>query len=136
MSSSVRASTCCTGPNDLGKSTLAAIRLGLLLPHTSTHIEEYVPWTGGRRSGRRNHFRNGNAANLAHQEGIPQERLVALLQESKNGVDFDDVERGEKWTGGSGTSCAGAFRSQAARAAAKAFRQASSRPHYSPLNRT
>lgn len=26
------------GPNDLGKSTVvAAIRLGLLLPHTSTH---------------------------------------------------------------------------------------------------
>ena len=25
-----------------------AIRLALLLPHTSTHIEEYVPWTGGQ----------------------------------------------------------------------------------------
>ncbi len=37
------------GPNDLGKSTLAdAIRLALLLPHTSTHIDEYVPWTGGQ----------------------------------------------------------------------------------------
>jgi predicted ATP-dependent endonuclease of OLD family len=37
------------GPNDLGKSTLAdAIRLALLLPHTSTHIDEYVPWSGGQ----------------------------------------------------------------------------------------
>jgi predicted ATP-dependent endonuclease of OLD family len=37
------------GPNDLGKSTLVdAIRLALLLPQTSTHIEEYVAWTGGR----------------------------------------------------------------------------------------
>ena len=81
------------GPNDLGKSTLAdAIRLALLLPHTSTHIEDYVPWTGGRdpvveitfetepqRIWRvRKEFRKGG---------------TALLQESKNGVDFDDVER-------------------------------------------
>ena len=37
------------GPNDLGKSTLAeAIRLALLLPHTSSHIDEYVPLTGGQ----------------------------------------------------------------------------------------
>ena len=87
------------GPNDLGKSTLAdAIRLALLLPHTSTHIEEYVPWTGGRdplveitfetgpqRIWRvRKEFRRGGAA---------------LLQESKNGVDFDDVERARKVDG-------------------------------------
>ena len=87
------------GPNDLGKSTLAdAIRLALLLPHTSTHIEEYVPWTGGRdpvveitfetepqRIWRvRKEFRKGGAA---------------LLQESKNGVDFDDVERARKVDG-------------------------------------
>ena len=79
------------GPNDLGKSTLAqAIRLALLLPHTSTYIDDYVPWTGGRdpmveltfetepqRIWRvRKEFRKGGAA---------------LLQESKNGVDFDDV---------------------------------------------
>lgn len=84
------------GPNDLGKSTLAdAIRLALLLPHTSTHIEDYVPWTGGhdpvveitfetepQRIWRvRKEFRRGG---------------TALLQESKNGVDFDDVERARK----------------------------------------
>ena len=82
------------GPNDLGKSTLAdAIRLAFLLPHTSTQIEDYVPWTGGRdplieitfetepqRIWRvRKEFRRGG---------------MALLRESKNGVDFDDVERG------------------------------------------
>jgi hypothetical protein len=87
------------GPNDLGKSTLAeAIRLALLLPHTSSHIEDYIPWTGGRnpivemtfetepqRIWRvRKEFRHGGAA---------------LLQESKNGVDFDDVERARKVDG-------------------------------------
>jgi len=87
------------GPNDLGKSTLAdAIRLALLLPHTSTHIEDYVPWTGGhdpvvemtfetepQRIWRvRKEFRKGG---------------TALLQESKNGVDFDDVERARKVDG-------------------------------------
>jgi hypothetical protein len=87
------------GPNDLGKSTLAdAIRLVLLLPHTSTHIEDYVPWTGGhdpvveitfetepQRIWRvRKEFRKGG---------------TALLQESKNGVDFDDVERARKVDG-------------------------------------
>ena len=84
------------GPNDLGKSTLAdAIRLVLLLPQTSTHIEEYVPWSGGRdpvvemtfqtepqRIWRvRKEFRRGG---------------TALLQESKDGVDFDDVERARR----------------------------------------
>jgi len=87
------------GPNDLGKSTLAdAIRLALLLPHTSTHIEDYVPWTGGRdpvvemtfetepqRIWRvRKEFRRGGAA---------------LLQESRDGADFDEVERGRKVDG-------------------------------------
>jgi hypothetical protein len=87
------------GPNDLGKSTLAdAIRLALLLPHTSTHIEEYVPWSGGQnpvveltfesepqRIWRvRKEFRKGGAA---------------TLEESKNGKDFDEVERARKVDG-------------------------------------
>jgi chromosome segregation ATPase len=87
------------GPNDLGKSTLVdAIRLALLLPQGSTHIEEYVPWTGRRdplvemtfetepqRIWRiRKEFRRGGAA---------------LLQESKDGVDFDDVERARRVDG-------------------------------------
>src|SRR3954471_18315849 len=80
------------GPNDLGKSTLAdAIRLALLLPHTSSHIEDYVPWAGGhnprveltfetepQRIWRvKKEFRKGGAS---------------VLAESKNGVDFDEVE--------------------------------------------
>src|ERR1700681_2808294 len=84
------------GPNDLGKSTVvAAIRLALLLPHSSTHCDQYVGWTGGddpivemtfeteaQRIWRiRKHFGRGGSS---------------LLQESKNGQDFDDVERGRK----------------------------------------
>ena len=54
------------GPNDLGKSTLvAAIRLGLLLPHTSTHCDQYVGWTGGRRSDCRADVSDRTAAHLA-----------------------------------------------------------------------
>jgi DNA repair exonuclease SbcCD ATPase subunit len=84
------------GPNDLGKSTVvAAIRLGLLLPHTSTHCDQYVGWTGSddpiveitfeteaQRIWRvRKQFGKGGSS---------------LLQESRNGQDFDDVERGRK----------------------------------------
>src|SRR5437016_5410764 len=87
------------GPNDLGKSTVvAAIRLGLLLPHTSTHCDQYVAWTGSddpivemtfeteaQRIWRiRKQFGKGGSS---------------LLQESKNGRDFDDVERGRKVDG-------------------------------------
>ena len=74
------------GPNDLGKSTLAeAIRLALLLPHTSTHIEDYVPWTGGRDPVVEMTFRDGAAANLARQEGIPKRRrgVVAGIEERR-----------------------------------------------------
>lgn len=87
------------GPNDLGKSTLAeAIRLALLLPHTSTHIEDYVPWLGGQdpvveltfesephRIWRvRKEFRKGGSA---------------TLEASNNGRDFDEVERARKVDG-------------------------------------
>jgi DNA repair exonuclease SbcCD ATPase subunit len=87
------------GPNDLGKSTLVeAIRLALLLPHASTSCEPFVGWNGGRdpvvdltfetepqRIWRvRKEFGKGGSS---------------LLQESKNGQDFDDVERGRKVDG-------------------------------------
>jgi hypothetical protein len=87
------------GPNDLGKSTLAdAIRLALLLPHTSSHAEEYFPWTGGQspvveltfeteaqRIWRvRKEFRKGGAS---------------VLEESKNNVDFDEVASGRSVDG-------------------------------------
>lgn len=81
------------GPNDLGKSTLAeAIRLALLLPYNSSHGRDYIPWTGAgepfvdltfeteeQRIWRvRKEFGNSGSA---------------LLQESRNGQDFEDVER-------------------------------------------
>src|SRR5215204_2851455 len=87
------------GPNDLGKSTLAdAIRLALLLPHTSSHVEDYVPWAGGhnprveltfetepQRIWRvRKEFRRGGAS---------------VLEESKDGVGFEEVERARKVDG-------------------------------------
>jgi len=87
------------GPNDLGKSTLVdAIRLALLLPHSSTSCEQYVGWTGG-----------GNPIVELTFETEPHriwrvrkefgKNGSSLLQESKNGRDFDDVERARKVDG-------------------------------------
>jgi DNA repair exonuclease SbcCD ATPase subunit len=87
------------GPNDLGKSTLVdAIRLALLLPHSSTSCEQYIGWTGG-----------GNPIVELTFETEPQriwrvrkefgKNGSSLLQESKNGKDFDDVERARKVDG-------------------------------------
>jgi energy-coupling factor transporter ATP-binding protein EcfA2 len=87
------------GPNDLGKSTLAeAIRLALLLPHTSSHIEEYVPWTGGRNPVIEMTFET-EAQRIWRVKKEFRHGGTALLQESKNGVDFDDVERARKVDG-------------------------------------
>ena len=87
------------GPNDLGKSTLAdAIRLALLLPHTSTHIEEYMPWTGGRDPVIEVTFETGPQRIWRVRKEF-RKGGIALLQESKNGVDFDDVERARKVDG-------------------------------------
>jgi hypothetical protein len=87
------------GPNDLGKSTLVdAIRLVLLLPYTSTSIEQYIAWTGGREPVVELTFET-------EQHRIWRVRKEfgkggsALLQESKNGQDFDDVERARKVDG-------------------------------------
>ena len=84
------------GPNDLGKSTVvAAIRLGLLLPHTSTHCEQYVGWTGGDDPIVEMTFQTEEQRiwRIKKQFG---KSGSSLLQESKNGQDFDDVERGRK----------------------------------------
>ncbi len=81
------------GPNDLGKSTLAdAIRLALLLPYNSSHCEPYIPWSGI----------DDPFVDLTFE--IEEQRIwrvrkqfgkrgSALLQESRNGQDFEDVER-------------------------------------------
>jgi hypothetical protein len=84
------------GPNDIGKSTVvAAIRLGLLLPHTSTYGDQYVGWTGG----------DDRIVELTFETEAQRFWRIrkqfgksgsSLLQESRNGQDFDDVERGRK----------------------------------------
>jgi AAA domain len=84
------------GPNDLGKSTVvAAIRLGLLLPHTSTHCDQYVGWTGADDPIVELTFQTESQRiwRIRKQFG---KSGSSFLQESKNGQDFDDVERGRK----------------------------------------
>jgi DNA repair exonuclease SbcCD ATPase subunit len=84
------------GPNDLGKSTVvAAIRLGLLLPHTSTHCEQYVGWTGTDDPIVELTFQTESQRiwRIRKQFG---KSGSSFLQESKNGQDFDDVERGRR----------------------------------------
>src|SRR6202451_3975586 len=84
------------GPNDLGKSTVvAAIRLGLLLPHTSTHCDQYVGWTGGQDPTVEMTFET-EAQRIWRVRKQFGKGGSSLLQESKNGQDFDDVERGRK----------------------------------------
>jgi AAA domain len=87
------------GPNDLGKSTIvAAIRIGFLLPHASTNCDQYVGWTG----------RDDPIVEMTFETGAQRiwrvrkqfgKRGSSLLQESRNGQDFDDVERGRKVDG-------------------------------------
>jgi len=84
------------GPNDLGKSTVAAaIRLGLLLPHTSTHCEQYVGWTGAEDPVVVMDFET-EAQRIWRIRKQFGKSGSSLLQESKNGHDFNDVERGRK----------------------------------------
>ena len=84
------------GPNDLGKSTVvAAIRLGLLLPHTSTHCDQYVGWTGSDDPVVEMTFET-EAQRIWRVRKQFGKSGSSLLQESKNGQDFDDVERGRK----------------------------------------
>src|SRR6185312_15649009 len=84
------------GPNDLGKSTLAeAIRLALLLPHTSTHIDEYIPWTGGQNPVVELTFETESQRIWRVRKEF-RKAGAATLEESRNGVDFDPVERARK----------------------------------------
>ena len=87
------------GPNDLGKSTVvAAIRLGLLLPHTSTHCDQYVAWTGSGDPTVEITFET-EAQRIWRVRKQFGKGGSSLLQESRNGKDFDDVERGRKVDG-------------------------------------
>jgi AAA domain len=84
------------GPNDLGKSTVVAgIRLGLLLPHTSTHCDQYVGWTGSDDPIVEMTFET-EAQRIWRVRKQFGKSGSSLLQESRNGQDFDDVERGRK----------------------------------------
>ncbi len=87
------------GPNDLGKSTLvSAIRLGLLLPHASTHCDQYVGWSGGGEPVVELTFET-EAQRIWRIRKQFGKTGSSLLQESRNGQDFDDVERGRKVDG-------------------------------------
>jgi DNA repair exonuclease SbcCD ATPase subunit len=87
------------GPNDLGKSTVvAAIHLGLLLPHTSTYCDQYVGWTGGGDPVVEITFET-EAQRIWRIRKQFGKTGSSLLQESRNGQDFDDVERGRKVDG-------------------------------------
>ena len=84
------------GPNDLGKSTVvAAIRLGFLLPHTSTYCDQYVGWTGSDDPVVEMTFET-EAQRIWRIRKQFGKGGSSLLQESRNGRDFDDVERGRK----------------------------------------
>jgi hypothetical protein len=87
------------GPNDLGKSTLVdAIRLALLLPHSSTSSDQYVGWTGGRDPIVELTFETEPQRIWRVRKEFGKNGS-SLLQESKNGRDFDDVERARKVDG-------------------------------------
>src|SRR5450631_2059701 len=120
------------GPNDLGKSTVvAAIRLGLLLPHTSTHCDQYVGWTGGEDPTVEMTFET-EAQRIWRIRKQFGKGGSSLLQESKNGRTSMMWSAGGRWTRSCGRFCVGAFPSPAARAALRDFRQASSRQRYCP----
>jgi chromosome segregation ATPase len=84
------------GPNDLGKSTVvSAIRLGLLLPHMSTHCDQYVGWTSSGDPIVEITFETEAQRIWRIRKQFGKSGL-SLLQESRDGKDFDDVERGRK----------------------------------------
>src|SRR5260221_11582940 len=84
------------GPNDLGKSTaVSAIRLGLLLPHTSTHCEQYIGWASSDDPIVEVTFET-EAQRIWRVRKQFGRSGSSLLQESSDGQDFDDVERGRK----------------------------------------
>jgi hypothetical protein len=82
------------GPNDLGKSTVAeSIRFALLLPHSSTHFEPYIAWAGGGDPTVELTFET-EAQRIWRVRKHFGKTGSSLLQESRNGIDFTDVERG------------------------------------------
>jgi len=125
------------GPNDLGKSTVVAgIRLGLLLPHTSTHCDQYVGWTGSddpivemtfeteaQRIWRVRKQFGKTARHFCRNRGMAR---ISMMWNAGGKVDAKTAR----------DSCVGAFPSPAARAAARDFPQVSSRRRSYPRKRT
>ena len=87
------------GPNDLGKSTVAeSIRFALLLPYSSTHSEPYIGWAGGGDPTVELTFET-EAQRIWRVRKQFGKTGSSVLQESRNGRDFDEVERGRKVDG-------------------------------------
>src|SRR6266478_5841528 len=87
------------GPNDLGKSTLAeAIRVGLLLPHTSTVGEQFMPWRGGYQPIVEITFETEEQRLWRVTKRFGRNGS-SVIQESRNGVDFDEVAKGRSVEG-------------------------------------
>lgn len=87
------------GPNDLGKSTLAdSIRLAFLLPHTSTHIEQFVPWTGAQHPLVDMTFET-EAQRIWRVRKVFGKSGSSTLLESRNRVDFEETARGRQVDG-------------------------------------
>ena len=115
-------------PNDLGKSTLvAAIRLALLLPHSSTHCDQYIGWNGGDDPIVEMTFETEAQRiwRVRKQFGKGARRCCRNRRTVRTSMMWI---AGGRWTRSSGRSCVGAFPSPAEPAAEKAFRRASSRP--------
>ena len=84
------------GPNDLGKSTLVdAIRLALLLPHTSAYCDQFISWTGAFNPVIELTFET-EAQRIWRVRKEFGKGGSSLLQESRNGRDFEDVVRARK----------------------------------------
>jgi hypothetical protein len=82
------------GPNDLGKSTMAeSIRFALLLPHSSTHSEPYAGWTGAGDPVVELTFET-EAQRIWRVRKQFGKAGSSLLEESRDGRDFDEVGRG------------------------------------------
>jgi DNA repair exonuclease SbcCD ATPase subunit len=87
------------GPNDLGKSTLAdAIRVALLLPHSSSHAEQYVSWTGGSRPLVELTFQTEPQRIWRVKKQFGKSGF-SLLEESRDNVTFNEVEKARRVDG-------------------------------------
>lgn len=81
------------GPNDLGKSTVvAAIRAGMLLPHKSSHCEQYVGWSGLGDPTVEMTFET-EAQRIWRVRKQFGKTGSSLLYESRNGRDFEEIEK-------------------------------------------